>query len=381
MEAFVSSAPLAGHSVLPALRLHSQTLSKAQVVQNRRARAQAQAQAQDATIHMKQSAPSSSTKEDSRLEPPPATFFQAIKQAQAAVSKAIADGERLLEVEFPPLPAEQMESSSTSSYDVSDANFRLALDFVKRFVEDGFGTVVLALPDLVEKDRLVQMCGDSEYPMEGVRIGSVCDRFQQNLFEQIWLKKEPVEVIRPDDGMFVILGATAQELPDVERLVEKVGDRPVIFFNLKLDVSRGDLGLPAFPSKAMHFRFLSKILPAYYLRTRGYSRSIPVPPFLVNYSGALYKVYPQKWQVLLDNNAAGERSGDSSYIRVATFDERPSLGEVRDIMTANVKVDGVDMTKYVKSAAPLMDLLRKGYKVKTWWEDDTKQQLSNKWRQ
>lgn len=76
--------------------------------------------------------------------------------------------------------------------------------------------------------------------------------------------------------MYIIVVASAQELPDVEELYEQIKkderdesttgqqQQPVIvFYNLKLDILRGDLGAPAFPSKELHDRFLSRIKPTY----------------------------------------------------------------------------------------------------------------------
>ncbi len=71
----------------------------------------------------------------------------------------------------------------------------------------------------------------------------------------------------------------------------------VVLWNLELDSLRGDLGLPAFPSKEVHHAFLSTFRPVFYLRPRDYSKSVPVPPYLVNYSGALFREYPGPWQV------------------------------------------------------------------------------------
>jgi Domain of unknown function (DUF1995) len=291
--------------------------------------------------------------------PPPASFYQAIQQATNATSAAIAVGETLLEVEFPPLPTAELESSSVGAYRVMDANIQLAVDYARSFASAG-KRVVIAFPDLIEKDRAVEQNNESEEPVEGIRFAAIRDQRKGNIFDMIWTKPEIELAVRDDDDMFVVIGASAQELPDVEKLVESAGTRPVILFNLKLDVSRGDLGLPAFPRKALHWRFLSRVLPVYYLRTRTYSRTLLKAPYLVNYSGALYRVYPGPYQILLDT-AAG------NYRRLSTLPERPALGVVRDTLTS-----GLDLGEQFKGVMG---------KSTTWWEDDRTKQESNKWRQ
>ena len=95
------------------------------------------------------------------------------------------------------------------------------------------------------------------------------------------------EAIKPINGtdMYVVLVASAQELPDIEALAEQVPDTPIVFYNLKLDILRGDLGAPAFPPKSFQDRFLSRVKPIYFLRTRQYSRSTPTPRGSVRASG------------------------------------------------------------------------------------------------
>lgn len=56
---------------------------------------------------------------------------------QAAATQAIADGYKLVEVEFPPLQADYLEDSGSSAYDVSSANVRLASRFAQGFAVDG----------------------------------------------------------------------------------------------------------------------------------------------------------------------------------------------------------------------------------------------------
>lgn len=296
--------------------------------------------------------------------PPPSTFYQAITQAQSAADAALAEGHLLLEVEFPPLPTAQLESAAVGAYDVSDANVRLAVDFARKYAKAG-KRVAIAFPDLVEKDRAVEQNNEQEEPVENIRFGSLRDERKGSFIERVWTTPELDIAVRDSDDMFVVLGASCQELPDVEKLVEKAGPRPVILFNLKLDTSRGDLGLPAFPRKDLHYRFLSKVLPVYYLRTRTYSRSMTKPPYVINYSGALYRVYPGPYQVLLD-------SEQGNYERLVALDERPPLGRVRDILTDGLNVDGVKGTDN--------SFMFKGFKSETWWEEDRSKALSQNWR-
>lgn len=305
--------------------------------------------------------PSTTSPASESLEPPPNTFYQAITQAQSAVNAALDLSHTLLEIEFPPLPTKDMESPSIGSYEVSNANLRLAVDFAKRYANEG-KQVVLSFPDRVERDRVENDFGAPE----NIRLSCLRDSRPGWLIERIWTTPKVEPAVLEDDDMFIVLGASCQELPDVEKLVEAAGSRPVILFNLKLDTARGDLGLPAFPRRDLHYRFLSKVLPVYYLRTRTYSRSMTRPPYVINYSGALYRVFPGPYQILLDTSAG-------SYRRLTTMKERPALGEVRDILTEGMNLEA--MSNQEKKS-----FLYRGYKSKTWWEEDKTKATSNKWR-
>ena len=174
---------------------------------------------------------------------------------------------------------------------------------------------------------------------------------------------ESTGAVKPINGtdLYVCIVASAQELPDIEELHNAVkGDNiPVVLYNLKLDVLRGDLGAPAFPPKAFQDRFLSRVKPIYYLRTRQYSRSTPKPPFLVNYQGCLFRAYPGKYQTLLD-------TGTGSYRRLLGNEKRPALGEFKEQLTQALRDEGV----LPQSEGSALDFLRVGYKTTTWWEEE-----------
>ena len=124
-------------------------------------------------------------------------------------------------------------------------------------------------------------------------------------------------------------------MPPVHRLV---------CFNLKLDVLRGDLGLPAFPPKDVHHNFLCKVKPVYYMRPRSYSLSLSVAPFLIAYSGVLFRRYPEEWQTLLDR-------GKSSYRRVANAADRPNLGTFKSQLTAALKLADEKAARWMRECA------------------------------
>ena len=70
-------------------------------------------------------------------EAPPASFYELQINSSRAARLAMRDGHQLIEVEFPPLPANVLEMDDVSAYDVAQANLKLAIDFSKFFAQDG----------------------------------------------------------------------------------------------------------------------------------------------------------------------------------------------------------------------------------------------------
>ena len=66
--------------------------------------------------------------------PPPASFYELHRASIRAAQCAMADGHTLLEIEYPPLPANVLEMDDVSAYDVARANVNLALEFAKAII-------------------------------------------------------------------------------------------------------------------------------------------------------------------------------------------------------------------------------------------------------
>jgi len=334
------------------------------------------------------------TKEYASKQPPPGSFFQLQADCLAATQRAIADGQTLMEVEFPPLPASVLELDDVSAYDVAQANLQLAVEYARGMVQ-GKGSiqkVAVLLPDEDEKEIAIerytgknrdQVTEDTYNVETGVIVSSLrrLEAGDNRLVkpEQTFLNlfgmgdnssAARAGAVKPMEGadMYIILVASAQELPDVEALADQVPNVPIIFYNLKLDILRGDLGAPAFPPKSFQDRFLSLVKPIYLLRTRQYSRSIATPPFLVNYQGCIFRSYPGQYQTLLD-------TGTGNYRRLRGADIRPGLGQFKEELTQALREEGVlPMTE-----GGAFDFLRTGYKTTTWWEDE-REEASMEWK-
>ena len=132
-------------------------------------------------------------------------------------------------------------------------------------------------------------------------------------------------------------------------------------FSVLLIIQRGDLGLPLFPGRDLHFRFLSKVRPAYIMRSRSFATSLRRPPFIVNYSGLLFRVYPEPYQCILN-------TGDGKNKVAETTEERPTNMGFRDALTFALRIPNV----------PQSELKSQGNLV--WWEKDIDKETSSNWR-
>jgi Domain of unknown function (DUF1995) len=322
---------------------------------------------------------------------PPSSFFELQKDVIRSIRLARAANVSLQEVEYPPLPLAVLEMDDVSTYQVSAANVQLAVETAQGLLiaDDTVQQVAILLPDEAEKQFAQKVLGTtSANPFPGITIGSL--RAANEGDDRLWKPEQfliglmgrgsggTVKTI-PGVQVYIVLTASAQELPDVQELhqlllQEQADAEPlptIVCYNLKLDVLRGDLGAPAFPPRSLQDDFLSQVKPVYYLRTRQYSRSTNRPPFLVNFQGCLFRCYPGNYQTLLD-------TGTNGYRRLGTSPTRPALGAFKQQLIEALQQQGV--LAPAEETSSVMGFLRTGYKTTTWWEEDDRPAASNAWK-
>jgi len=313
---------------------------------------------------------------DPSRTPPPKSFRMCVEQAYLSAKQAIEDGHKLIEIEFPPLPQSAMDNEAIGADTILKAQIQHSTDFAKLFKNK---KTAIVFADIVERNRFIddETSSNPQSWRGNIRFTALKGGFKGSLIERVWINKDFVSEVQEDDDMFIIIGASAQELPDVRELCKAAGDRPVILFNLKLQVLRGDFGLPFFPSKSLHNDWLCEALPAYFMLPKSYTKTIAGPPFLINYSGALFRTYPGKWQMLLE---VPDEDGGGRYQRVRMLDKRPALSDVREELAKELQLDGLDGEEGQEIFGLNLKQLRNGVVVKTWWEKDLDDAKSDKWR-
>ncbi|MBD2246060.1 DUF1995 family protein [Nostoc sp. FACHB-888] len=111
--------------------------------------------------------------------------------------------------------------------------------------------------------------------------------------------------IQPEDEIFLFIAPTSVEVPQVEKLCEIIGDRPLVLLNPRLEDS-GTVGI-GYTARKIRDRFISTIESAYYLRP-------------IDDETAVYRSYPGQWEVWLET--------DGEYQRIAELPKRPSGDEL-----------------------------------------------------
>ena len=97
------------------------------------------------------------------------------------------------------------------------------------------------------------------------------------------------------------------------------------------------------------------------MKPRSFATSLRRPPFIVNYSGLLFRAYPEKYQSVL-NTGKGKT-------KLVKYDEnRPTNLAFKEHLTDSLQISGV----------PKEELKTNGNLV--WWEKDINKEMSSNWR-
>ena len=186
----------------------------------------------------------------------PQDLNEAIAQSRIATAAALSDGQTLLQVELV-FPEIALQAQSIAAQFL--AEFEDIHSGVKVFFPDA-GSAALARRDWGQTAFKVTDLGSSRTAVE--------------------------DKIEPDDQLFLLINPAAVEVAQVEKLYIAAGDRPVIILNPRLeDVATIGIG---YAGRQLRDRFLSKIESCYYIR--------PLE------DAALFRCYPQPWQVWLETN-------------------------------------------------------------------------------
>ncbi|MBD2175784.1 DUF1995 family protein [Pseudanabaena sp. FACHB-1998] len=198
----------------------------------------------------------------------PNSLEDATEQAIAATHQAIADGASrvLADLRFPELK-------------VSPIAYEFAASFNKIYGKEWQAIFADAGAAALAKREWA----DLEVSVRGVNEGR--------------------RAIREEDKAFLIVEPTSVEVEQVEKLVQLAGDRPFVMLNPRLENSEVGLGLAA---RQMRDRFLSTFETAYYIK-----------PLEL---GALWRSYPQSWQVW-EQMEAGMK-------QLAEVPQRPSSDDI-----------------------------------------------------
>lgn len=258
-----------------------------------------------------------------------------------------------------------------------DSSIQLSISMARKLHAATGKKVHIVLPDGPEYNRAYKLFKAALESSDGVSLGHLREGKKNTFMASLAVSFSFTGETPPDSfdagqnaDVYVAVNASTVELPELETYsLEVVKDKPLVTWNMELDNLRADLGLLGFPPKALQYRFLSQIKPVFYIRQRDYSKTVSVSPFIINYSGALFREYPGPWQAML-------RQDNGTYACVAERPERYALGAFKLELAKAMGLDDEE--------GSTIQFLRTGRRTATWWEDEEEggaNETSRAWRE
>jgi hypothetical protein len=204
----------------------------------------------------------------------PNTLEDAIAQSREAVKSALNDGQTRIQVELV-FPEIALQAQSITQQFISE--FPEIAEGLKIFFPDT-GAAALARRDWGEVPFKISDLGSSRSPI--------------------------ANKIDPEDQVFLLINASSIEVGQVEQLSNIAGSRTLILLNPRLE-DAATIGI-GYAGRQLRDRFLSTLQSCYHIR--------PLE------SAALFRCYPQPWQLWLET--AGE------YKIIAETSQKPTGEEI-----------------------------------------------------
>ncbi|MFN6325956.1 MAG: DUF1995 family protein [Aphanizomenon sp.] len=208
----------------------------------------------------------------------PKTLEDAIAQSTEAVKSALADGVTRIQVEllFPELKFMTVAEQFLPQFTEYESRLKV-------FFADA-GAAALARRDWKDAGFQISDIGTG-------RAASLAAKIQ------------------PEDEIFLFIAPTSVEVPQLEKLCELIGERPVIMLTPRLEDS-SIVGI-GYTARETRRRFISTIESCYYIRP-------------LDDQSALFRCYPGLWEIWLET--------EGEYQKVTELPKKPSGDELDAIL-------------------------------------------------
>ena len=208
----------------------------------------------------------------------PKTLEDAIAQSTEAVKSALADGMTRIQVEllFPELKFMTVAEQFLPLFTEYESRLKV-------FFADA-GAAALARRDWT----------DAQFQISDIGTGRAASLEAK---------------IQPEDEIFLFIAPTSVEVPQLEKLCELIGERPVIMLTPRLEDS-SVVGI-GYTARETRRRFISTIESCYYIRP-------------VDDQSALFRCYPGLWEIWLET--------EGGYQKITELPKKPSGDELDAIL-------------------------------------------------